>query len=298
MITYCISTHNNLNYLKLAVYSVRKYAFFKAAPFIIHAENCTDGTDEWLKDNSARFNLDIYIEKNKKPRGIGGGMNFCADLVKTKYIIFLHSDFFVSRNWDLHCYTEIQKYKNERAWISSLEIQPNIFNEKQNERLSKLIVERNMFGEYYHNFDEKYFIEYAKQFSEKNSAFRYNIASGVNGIVKKSDWDYVGGNDDIFAPASYDDIDLFLRMQLEGFKMHTVGSSVVYHFGARGSHFPLDDFNKSAERQLTSEKNNVQRFIEKWEELPWIHIYSGYRVTETLQQRYKILKTINKAKRY
>ena len=52
MITFCISTYNNLEYLKIAVDSVRKNSYYKESPFIIHAENCTDGTDEWLKGNS------------------------------------------------------------------------------------------------------------------------------------------------------------------------------------------------------------------------------------------------------
>ncbi len=47
MITHCISTYNNLPYLKLAVQSVRTHSYWNDAPFIIHAENCTDGTDEW-----------------------------------------------------------------------------------------------------------------------------------------------------------------------------------------------------------------------------------------------------------
>ena len=45
MITFCISTYNNLKYLEIAVKSVRKNSYYKDAPFIIHAENCTDGTD-------------------------------------------------------------------------------------------------------------------------------------------------------------------------------------------------------------------------------------------------------------
>jgi glycosyltransferase involved in cell wall biosynthesis len=72
MITFCISTYNNLPYLKLAVESVRKNSYFKDAPFIIHAENCTDGTDEWLASNE--YDLEYYIEKNESPVGIGGGI--------------------------------------------------------------------------------------------------------------------------------------------------------------------------------------------------------------------------------
>ena len=68
-ITNCISTHNNLPYLKLAIKSVRENSYFKNAPFIIHAENCTDGTDEWLKENQNKYNLEYYIDKNDVPHG-------------------------------------------------------------------------------------------------------------------------------------------------------------------------------------------------------------------------------------
>jgi hypothetical protein len=86
MITFTLSTFNTLNYLKLAIHSVRKNSYYKDAPFVIHAENCTDGTNEWLEENKEKYNLEVYIEQNEIPKGIGGGMNFCASKVKTKYI--------------------------------------------------------------------------------------------------------------------------------------------------------------------------------------------------------------------
>ena len=56
-ITTTISTNNNIDYLKLAVKSVRKNSYFKDNPFIIHAENCNDGTNEWLEKNKHKYNL-------------------------------------------------------------------------------------------------------------------------------------------------------------------------------------------------------------------------------------------------
>jgi len=64
ILTHCISTYNNLPYLKLAIKSVRKNSYFKDAPFIIHAENCSDGTDEWLENNHEMYNLEVHIDKN------------------------------------------------------------------------------------------------------------------------------------------------------------------------------------------------------------------------------------------
>ena len=59
-VTTTISCNNNLDYLKLAIQSVRQNCYYKDMPFIIHAENCNDGTDEWLKENKDKYNLEIY----------------------------------------------------------------------------------------------------------------------------------------------------------------------------------------------------------------------------------------------
>ena len=86
-ITTCISTNNNLNYVKLAYKSVRRNAYYKDQPIVIHAENCSDGTDEWLVDLvKIDPNVKGFIEHNDNPRGIGGGMDFCVDKVDTEYV--------------------------------------------------------------------------------------------------------------------------------------------------------------------------------------------------------------------
>ena len=85
-ITTCISSYNNLPYLKLAVKSVRQNAFYKDMPIIIHAENCKDGTNEWLEENKEKLNLTPIIETNEIPRGIGGGMDICVKTSKTEFV--------------------------------------------------------------------------------------------------------------------------------------------------------------------------------------------------------------------
>ena len=264
MITHCISTYNNLEYLKLAVKSVRLHSHYKDAPFIIHAENCTDGTDEWLKAVGDHYNLEYYIDKNQIPLGIGGGMNFCANKVKTKFINFLHSDFYVSQNWDLKLLEIHKKYKN-KAWIFSQRIQPNIFNEPS--RPGTLIAPLKEFGAYHDDFNETYFLEYAKQLSKENN-FEVKLGEGVSGLILKEDWDYVGGNDPLFAPSSWDDKDIFLRCLLKDIKLILTTTSVVWHFGARGSHRLEENKGKSSLRQIEAEKNNAQKWLTKWNRYP------------------------------
>jgi GT2 family glycosyltransferase len=231
-ITFCISTYNNLNYLKLAITSVRENSYYKEAPFIIHAENCNDGTDEWLNENAHKYKLDVWVDKNEKPIGIGGGMNFCANKVETKYIMFLHSDFYVTKDWDKACYDEIQKHI-EPTWVFSHRVEPNMFNSDQ--RPGTVIVPQDIFGAYYDDFNAIYFKEWAKEFIETND-FIIPKAEGVSGLISKQNWDEVGGNDPIYAPTSWEDMDLFLRMLYKGYKFIITSKSILWNFGESGSH--------------------------------------------------------------
>jgi len=79
------------------------------------------------------------------------------------------------------------------------------------------------------------------------------------------DWDYIGGNDPIYAPAYWEDTDLFIRMQLAGFKFIMTTNSVLFHFGSRSdkSNFPTDEIVRS-ERSKGYEQKGAQNFFRKW----------------------------------
>jgi GT2 family glycosyltransferase len=265
LITHCISTYNNLPYLKIAIESVRNNSYYKDAPFIIHAENCDDGTDEWLDAYHQDYNLDYYIEKNPEPVGIGGGMNFCANKVKTKYINFLHSDFYVTKDWDLELLKIHEKYPEEKLWVNSFRIEPNMFNSP--ERVGTALIPPSAFGGYYHDFDSNKLEEWASEFKEAND-FEIPKGEGVSGLVTKELWDEVGGNDPLFAPASWDDMDLFLRYLQVGTKFVMPTKSVVWHFGARGSHRLEENNGQSSERQRKAETENARKWVQKWGSYP------------------------------
>jgi len=264
-LTFCISTYNNLPYLKLAIDSVRKNSHFKDAPFIIHAENCIDGTNEWLSNNIGKYGLTVYIDKNEVPIGIGGGMNFCADKVKTEYICFLHSDFYVTKDWDLELLNIHDKYPNEKLWVNSFRIEPNTFNSP--DRPGTVLVPLDAFGAYNYDFRANDLEEWAEEFKQIND-FEIPKGEGVSGLVKKSVWDEVGGNDDRFAPTSWDDMDLFLRMLQHGIRFILPSKSIVWHFGARGSHRLEENDGKSSQRQREAEHNNAKKWLAKWGKMP------------------------------
>ena len=192
-------------------------------------------------------------------------MNFCAEKVKTEYIMFLHSDFYVTPNWDLELMKVHEKYNDDKLWVNSFRIEPNMFNDK--DRPGTHFVPKDAFGAYHDDFKPEGLLEYAKLIALKND-FEIPKGEGVSGLVKKSWWDQIGGNDPLFAPTSWDDYDLFLRMLNEGGKFLMPTKSIVWHFGARGSHRLEENNNQSSERQRKAEQANAQKFYNKWGGLP------------------------------
>ena len=269
LITTCISTNNNLEYLKLAIKSVRKNSYYKDQPVIIHAENCTDGTNEWLKSQCERdTNLEVYIETNEVPRGIGGGMDFCVDKAKTKFVNIIHSDMWISPNQDLELLKLYDGVDDSvRLIASSFRIQPKIFPNDPDYRPGTIFMPVNEFGEFYHNFDDEWFDEWSSEFSNSND-LSIRKGGGAGFFCRKEDYIWIGGNDPLFAPASFDDMDLFIRMQLEDYKFIMTSKSTVYHFSARGSHFKDDNITQKSERQIKAEQANVKKWISKWGKMP------------------------------
>ena len=270
-ITTCISTNNNLDYLKLAIQSVRQNAYYKDQPIIIYAENCTDGTDEWLEQNANELNLTYLIEKNEVAKGIGGGMDICVSKAETEYVNIIHSDMWIGPNQDL----ELLKLYNgvapsERLIASSFRIQPKIFPNDPDYRPGTVFVPVDGFGAYHHNFDSKSFDAWSTEFSNTND-LTVRKGGGAGFFCRTEDYKWIGGNDPLFAPASYDDMDLFIRMQLEGYTFKMTSKSILWHFSARGSHFrdeAKDNFQSKSERQQVAEYNNAHKFIQKWGRLP------------------------------
>ena len=268
-ITTTISTNNNLEYLKLAIKSVRQNCYYNDMPLIVHAENCDDGTDEWLNDNTDTYSIEYYIDHNNHPRGIGGGMNFCVDKVKTEFVNIIHSDMWCAPNQDselLKLYDDTDK----RLIASAFRIQPRIFPNDPDYRPGTVFHSIDEFGAFCYDFDYDYFDKWAVEFSRGND-IEVRKAGGAGFFCRVEDYKWIGGNDPLFAPASWEDKDLFVRMQLEGFEFLMITKSILWHFSARGSHFrdeAKDDLTKKSMRQQKSERDNIQKWIKKWGRLP------------------------------
>ena len=272
-ITSVIPTYNNLPFLKLTVKSVRQNCYYNDMPIFIFAENCTDGTNEWLAENADRLKIDYHIERdNVEQRGIGGGIDLCVSQVKTEFVNILHSDFWVGPNQDielLKLYDDIEP--GERLIASSFRIQPNIFPNDPPYRPGTVFVDLDKFGAHDDEFEENYFDDWAAEFSQDND-IQVRKAGGAGYFCRVEDQIHIGGNDPRFEPMYWEDKDLFMRMQMEDYKFIMTSKSVIWHFTSRTSRFPNGmkelDNNKRPPHLVEWEQRATQRFIEKWGRLP------------------------------
>ena len=272
-ITSVIPTYNNLPFLKLTVKSVRQNCYYNDMPIFIFAENCTDGTNEWLAENADRLKIDYHIERdNVEQRGIGGGIDLCVSQVNTEFVNILHSDFWVGPNQDielLKLYDDIEP--GERLIASSFRIQPNIFPNDPPYRPGTVFVDFDKFGAHDDEFEENYFDDWAAEFSQDND-IHVRKAGGAGYFCRVEDHIHIGGNDPRFEPMYWEDKDLFMRMQMEDYKFIMTSKSVIWHFTSRTSRFPNGmkelDNNKRPSHLVEWEQRATQRFIEKWGRLP------------------------------
>lgn len=274
-LTTCIGTYNSLPYLKLAIKSIRANEYFKS-PLIVFADGCTDGTNEWLEENKDLYDLTLIIEPRCDDSSNGYGMNRCAEEVHTEFINFIHADMYCHKNFDLELYNRILTYpETERVLISSYRIQPNIFhNGNEQDRPGTVMVDPSYLGAMPEDFDEDGFTEIADQFVNDYKDLSVPKAEGCSFIIRKRDWNYIGGNDLRFKPNGYDDMDLFIRMRQSGFIYETIGSSVVYHFAGRGGNgFFGDGLNQRSSNNIVGEQKSALAFYEKWGQMPQFDEY-------------------------
>jgi GT2 family glycosyltransferase len=254
-ITSVIPTFNNLPFLKLTVKSVRQNCYHNDMPIFIFAENCTDGTNEWLAENADELGIEYYIETGMDrddQRGIGGGIDLCVSKVKTEFVNILHSDFWVGPNQDIELLKLYEEFPNDPPY-----------------RPGTVFVPMDEFGAHDDEFEENYFDDWAAEFSIEND-IRVRKAGGAGYFCRVEDHINMGGNDPRFEPMYWEDKDLFMRMQMEDYKFIMTSKSVVWHFASRTSRFPNGTKNLTDRPPHLAEweKRATQRFIEKWGRLP------------------------------
>ena len=282
--TWVINSYKNLPYLKLAIASIRKNAHYKGMPIIVYTENDPE-TAAWI---GSQPDIQCIIETNEVPKGIGGGVNEAIKRVETTYFNLIHSDMYISPHYDKPLY-ELVRYATKPTVACAWRLEPNIWN--QGDRLGTTMAPANAqegFGMYHHDFQAEPFEIWSGGFVRTNQ-IRFRKVEGVSYMMKKTDWDRIGGNDPRYAPSSYEDHQLSVRMQCEGYEFVVTSEAVVWHFGSRGANFmeQNDKLTHRSARQIECEQRNLQKWIEEWGSPPQYDNFGFVVVTDEMRKRYE-----------
>ena len=248
-ITFVIPSRNNLDLLKLAYKSIRN---LKGKHEILVLDDASiDGTGEWLVE---RDDSDLLVYTNPGPERIGivGMFDKGIEMANTDIIFAFHADMVAGTNLDVN----ILKHLERGKVVSATRIEPPLHPEGP----EKII---HNFGIEPEEFDWTDWIQQNKGF-EKDKTTEGIFAPWC---MYKDDFLSIGGHDELFAPQSREDSDLFNRFLLKGYELIQSWDAIVYHFTSRGSRFNKyaggDTGKDSPEWQQTNQKN-MRNFIRKW----------------------------------
>ncbi len=214
-----IPTWNNLEFLKLCVKSIKKNSTFKHE-ILIHVNDGSDGTLEWVKENGFKF---IHSEENI---GVCYALNGLRPLATTNYILFMNDDMYVCPEWDKELWEEIQAIGHKMFFLSSTLIQPRKF-------FCKSVIAPANYGESVETFDEERLLKEYKTLKHHD----WQGATWPPNIVHRDVWDLVGGYSVEYSPGMYSDPDFSAKLYHAGVRFFKgVDKSRVYHFEARSTH--------------------------------------------------------------
>ncbi len=208
-----IPSWNNLPILKICIDGIRKNSHFDHQ-IIVHANQATDGTLEWLKENKISY---THSDANA---GVCYGFNAPYSLADSDYICLIDDDMYVCPDWDKALWDEIQKQKDIYFCLSGTLIQPHVTT-------YNCVIGPHDYGRKASEFQE------AKLLEDFNK-FQFHDWNGCNWypmVIHRRIWDLMGGLSVEFSPGMYSDPDFMMKLWHLGVRYFKgVSASRAYHF--------------------------------------------------------------------
>jgi len=260
-ISFIQPSRNNLKYLKWSYDSIRKNLGS-------HHEICwaddfsDDGTWEWMRE-IVKKDPNVRIHRNEGPTRLGHTILYDTlvnDYATNDIVMIYHADMYACPKLD----EEILKHIEPGVVVSATRIEPPLHPQGPEKILQDFGIEPE-------EFDEKSLLEFLKTTDIEKKPTEGIFAPWA---IMKSDWDYIGGHDPIFAPQSKEDSDIFNRFNLAGYKLKQTWQGFVYHMTCRGSRFkdgamrnPAGQVfmkGRESDEWLKQNLKSTREFIRKW----------------------------------
>ena len=248
-ITFVIPSRNNLEFLKLAYKSIRDLE--TKHEVLVLNDASIDGTQEWIESLNDK---DLITYHNPGPERIGivGMFDKGIEMARTDIIMAFHADMVTCRDFDKN----ILKHLEKGTIVTGTRVEPPLHPDGPEKQLMNFGIEVDEFS-----FDKWY------EGSEKLKEDKVTEGIFAPWCIYKEDFLAIGGHDELFAPQSKEDSDLFNRFFLNGYKFKQPWDALVYHFTSRGSRFNKysgGSAGKNSNEWIETTTKNGRNFIRKW----------------------------------
>ena len=215
----------------------------------------TDGTQEWI-DSLGDDNLIVHHNPGPERIGIVGMFDKGIEMARTDIIMAFHADMVAAPDLDKH----VLKHLKKGTVVSATRVEPPLHPDGPEKMLMDFGIEVEDF-----NID-KFNNWVNNEYKPKHGKL---ITEGIFApwCMYKEDFLAIGGHDELFAPQSKEDSDLFNRFVLNGYEVLQTWEGLVYHFTSRGSRFNKHAggaAGKNSDEWLHTTTTNMKKFIKKW----------------------------------
>ena len=260
-ISFIQPSRSNLKYLKWSYESIRKNLGYRHE--ICMADDFSDdGTWEWMK-KIAEKDVNVKIHRNNGPTRLGHTILYdtLVDMATNDIVMIYHADMYAMPGLD----DEILKHIKPGVVVSGTRIEPPLHPKGP----EKVIMD---FGIEPEEFKEQELLNWF----DKDYTWEQETTEGIFApwAIYKEDFQSIGGHDDLYAPQSKEDSDIFNRFILAGYDVVQSRQGSVYHMTCRGSRFadgakrnPNGEVfmkNRETDEWLAQNQRSTRNFVRKW----------------------------------
>ena len=247
-VTLVVPTYNNLQHIKNAYTSIRKY--YPTLELVLLDDGSSDGTFEWLElIEETDENVVLYQSEERVGHTILYDVGI--DMAKNEIIGIIHADMIVSENY----LENLLKHLDKGRVVCATRIEPPL-HPPGNEKIIQ------NFGM---DFDDLNIPAFEEFVVKAQSEYNNQTSKGMFApwILYKEDFQSIGGHDPLFAPFPYEDSDIFQRWMLAGFELIQSRDSFVYHLTCRG-HRWNDEIQKDDDYYKVASNKAARNYLRKW----------------------------------
>ena len=264
VISFIQPSRNNLKYLKWSYNSIRKNLGYRHE--ICWADDFSnDGTWEWMNE-VAKKDRNVKIHRNEGPTRLGHTILYDTlinEYATSDIVMIYHADMYACPKLD----EEVLKHLEPGKVVSATRIEPPLHPDGPEKVLQDFGIEPE-------EFDEQGLLNFINQTWEGMPEDKTTEGIFAPWAIYKDDFTSIGGHDQLYAPQSKEDSDIFNRVQLAGYETIQTWEGYVYHMTCRGSRFkdgamrnPAGQvFMKGRESSewLAQNLRSTRNFIRKW----------------------------------